>query len=115
MAWNHPALLKIGPRVSVFPVVHGSGDFAWEVRRLMLQGDFDALAIPLPASLQKPVEQAVLNLPTPAVVIQPFHEYQPVWDEQEHAHEHDHGPEATETWKNDAEPGYESPESEFPT
>jgi hypothetical protein len=120
MAWNHPALLKIGPRVSVFPIVHGSGDFAWEVRRVMLQGEFDALAIPLPPSFQKPVEDAVLNLPTPAVVIQPFHEYQPAWDEtadQGHDHDHDHGHDhespSTESWKSDVGPGFEAPESEF--
>lgn len=113
MAWKHPALLKIGPRVSVFPIVHGSGDFAWEVRRVMLQGNFDALAIPLPASFQGPVEQAVLNLPTPAVVIQTFHEYQPVWDESDehgHSHSHDHESPAAEPWKSDSEPGFESPE-----
>ena len=122
MAWNHPALLKIGPRVSVFPIVHGSGDFAWEVRRLMLQGEFDAVAIPLPASFQKTVEEAVLNLPTPAVVIQPFHEYQPVWDErseqsprheEDHDHDHDHDHGTGESWKSDAEPAFEAPESDY--
>ncbi|MBL8888836.1 MAG: hypothetical protein JNL67_02580 [Planctomycetaceae bacterium] len=112
MAWNHPALLKIGPRVSVFPIVHGSGDFAWEVRRLMLQGNFDAVAIPLPASFQKSVEDAVLNLPTPAVVIQPFHEYVPAWDEP-HDHEHDHDDEGGEPWKSEADPLFEPAESDY--
>lgn len=63
-------LLKIGPRVSVVPVVHGSGDFAWEVRRLMLQHEFDCLAVPLPESFQELVQQAILDLPTPGIVVQ---------------------------------------------
>lgn len=36
----------------------------------MLRGSFDALAVPLPPSLQSAVETAVLELPKPAVVIQ---------------------------------------------
>ena len=66
---HHP-LLKIGPNVTALPVVHGSGDFAWEVRRLMNQESFDCLAVPLPASFQDHVESAILDLPTPSVVIQ---------------------------------------------
>lgn len=65
----HP-LLKIGPRINVLPVVHGSGDFSWEVRRILLQGDFDCLAIPLPPSFQSAVESAVLDLPKPSIVYQ---------------------------------------------
>jgi len=66
-------LLQIGPRVTALPVVHGSGDFAWEVRRLMASHDFDCLAVPLPASFQVPVERAILHLPVPSVVIQRDH------------------------------------------
>ena len=62
--------LEIGPRVTAIPVVHGSGDFAWEVRRLMLAHEFDCLAVPLPASFQAEVESAILHLPVPSVVIQ---------------------------------------------
>ncbi len=63
-------LLEIGPHVTALPVVHGSGDFAWEVRRLMLSHDFDCLAVPLPPSFQQPVERGILDLPVPSVVIQ---------------------------------------------
>lgn len=63
-------LLEIGPRVTAIPVVHASGDFAWEVRRLMLAHEFDCLAVPLPASFQTEVEAAILHLPVPSVVIQ---------------------------------------------
>lgn len=63
-------VLKIGPHVTALPVVHGSGDFAWEVRRLMMKHDYDCLAVALPASFQQNVEAAILDLPTPSVVVQ---------------------------------------------
>lgn len=73
-------VLKIGPHVTAIPVVHGSGDFAWEVRRLMMSQSFDCLAVPLPASFQDAVEQAVLQLPTPTVVFQrDLEDYQHEW------------------------------------
>jgi len=64
-------VLKIGPRVTALPVVHGSGDFAWEVRRIMLAHDFDCLAVPLPPSFQATVRHAVIRLPHPSIIIQP--------------------------------------------
>jgi len=63
-------LLEIGPHVTALPIVHGRGDFAWEVRRLMLKHQFDCVAVPIPASFQTSVEQAILNLPVPSVVFQ---------------------------------------------
>ncbi|MCH2180749.1 MAG: hypothetical protein MK108_01970 [Mariniblastus sp.] len=63
-------LLEIGPRVTALPIVHGRGDFAWEVRRVMASYDFDCVALPLPASFQSTVERAVLDLPRPSVVVQ---------------------------------------------
>ena len=63
-------LLEIGPHVTALPVVHGSGDFAWEIRRLMLAHEFDCLAVPLPGSFQSAVESAILHLPTPSIVVQ---------------------------------------------
>ncbi len=63
-------LLEIGPHVTVLPVVHGSGDFAWEVRRMMLASNFDCLAVPLPDSFRITVEKAILEFPTPSVVVQ---------------------------------------------
>lgn len=63
-------VLEIGPHVTALPVVHGSGDFAWEVRRLMMKHDYDCLAVALPASFQDAVEAAILDLPTPSVVLQ---------------------------------------------
>ena len=63
-------VLKIGDRVMALPVVHGSGDFAVEVRRMMLRHKFDCLAVPLPPSFQRDVETAIDLLPTPTLVCQ---------------------------------------------
>src|SRR3712207_6301015 len=65
----HP-FLKIGDRVTVVPVVHGSGDFALEVRRAMLGEKFDCVAVPLPPSFRKHVEAAVRHLPAITMVAQ---------------------------------------------
>ena len=65
-----PDVLKIGPHVTALPVLHGSGDFAWEIRRWMMAESFDCVAVPLPESFQSLVEQAILALPTPSLVAQ---------------------------------------------
>ena len=43
--------LRIGPRVRVLPIIHGSGDFAVRVREEMLERTYDCLAVPLPPFL----------------------------------------------------------------
>ncbi|MFY9254635.1 MAG: hypothetical protein WAO83_14375 [Fuerstiella sp.] len=63
-------VLKIGKNITVLPVVHGSGDFAVEVRRMMLAHAFDCVAVPLPPSFQTEVETAVQWLPNVSVVLQ---------------------------------------------
>ncbi len=63
-------VFAFSPHITAFPVVHGSGDFAQEVRRLLLERHFDCLAVPLPASFQEPVEAAVDKLPEVHVVVQ---------------------------------------------
>jgi len=62
--------LKISPRITVLPVIHGSGDCAIEVRRVMLEERFDCLAVPLPPSFQADVERAIDFLPAITVVTQ---------------------------------------------
>ncbi len=62
--------LKIGPRITALPIIHGSGDFALEVRRVMLGHQFDCVAVPLPPSFQHDVERAIELLPTPSLVTQ---------------------------------------------
>lgn len=63
-------VLNFDDRVTCLPVVHGSGDCAYEVRRMLLEYPFDCLAVPLPPSFKKLVEQAVDRLPQPAAVVQ---------------------------------------------
>lgn len=75
-----PELLRIGSRITVLPVIHGSGDFAWEVRRVMLEQSFDCVAVPLPPSFQEDVEEAVQRLPVPTLVVQrPVPHYDRPW------------------------------------
>ncbi len=62
--------LKISPRTTVLPVIHGSGDFAIEVRRVMLSQEFDCLAVPLPPSFQDDVERSIGFLPGITAVVQ---------------------------------------------
>ena len=62
--------LRISPRISVLPIIHGSGDFAVEVRRVMLSSRFDCLAVPLPPSFQEDVERAIDFLPGVTAVVQ---------------------------------------------
>jgi hypothetical protein len=64
------AILQLSPRVTCLPVVHGSGDFALEARRWLLEERFDCVAVPLPPSFQEPVEEAIGRLPSPAIVVQ---------------------------------------------
>ncbi|MSR57886.1 MAG: hypothetical protein EXS05_09450 [Planctomycetaceae bacterium] len=62
--------LSLSPKISVVPVIHGSGDCALEVRRAMLADRFDCLAVPLPPSFQPDVEQAIGHLPAITLVAQ---------------------------------------------
>lgn len=62
--------LRFSPRVACLPVIHGSGDYAVEARRLMLAERFDCLAVPLPESFQPVVERAISHLPNVTVVLQ---------------------------------------------
>src|SRR6188474_455040 len=63
-------VFKLGRRITLVPVIHGSGDFALAIRRLMLDGDFDCVAVPLPPSFQEHVEQAIECLPEACIVVQ---------------------------------------------
>ncbi len=66
---THP-FLQLSSRICVLPIIHGSGDFAIEVRRVMLSENFDCLAVPLPASFQEDVERAIAFLPSVTAVLQ---------------------------------------------
>ncbi len=62
--------LQLGSAITMLPIVHGSAQSALLVRRRMLEGSFDALAVPLPVSFAEPVCEAVERLPVPAMVLQ---------------------------------------------
>lgn len=72
-AQEHDARTVFGfsERVTAFPVVHGSGDVAQEVRRTLLSRHFDCLAVPLPGAFQNEVERAIDLLPRVQLVAQP--------------------------------------------
>ena len=63
-------LFKFSERITAIPVIHGSGDFAVEVRRIMLGEKFDCLAVALPASFKGDVERAIGALPLVTMVTQ---------------------------------------------
>jgi hypothetical protein len=63
-------VLRFSPRITCIPLIHGSGDFALAVRKLMLEQKFDCLAVPLPPSFQHDVERAIGYLPSPSLVTQ---------------------------------------------
>ncbi len=65
-----PALLQLSSRITILPVIHGSGQFALTVRRWMLEHRYDCVAVPLPESFREDVEHAILELPKPTIVIQ---------------------------------------------
>jgi hypothetical protein len=62
--------LRISPKIACLPIIHGSGDYAIEVRRRMLASTFDCLAVPLPPSFQTDIERAVEFLPSISAVLQ---------------------------------------------
>ena len=64
------SVLQFSDRVYCLPIIHGSGDFAIEVRRVMLSQQFDCLAVPLPPSFQHDVERAIEFLPSISLVMQ---------------------------------------------
>ncbi len=65
-----PAALRLSDRITLVPVVHGSGDVAVAVRQLMLDYPFDCLAVPLPPSSQAAVESGLESLPAVTLALQ---------------------------------------------
>jgi hypothetical protein len=63
-------VFQLSDRVTLVPVVHGSGDMTVEIRRMLAEGGFDCVAVPLPESFQVGVELAILDLPRISAVVQ---------------------------------------------
>lgn len=62
--------LRIGRKIRVLPIIHGSGDFAIRAREETLKEHWECLAVPLPPSFQDQVEDAIEQLPTLTAVVQ---------------------------------------------
>jgi hypothetical protein len=62
--------LAISERIRVMPIIHGSGDFAIQVREELLKRPYDCVAVPLPRSFQDHVETAIEWLPKISMVVQ---------------------------------------------
>ena len=56
-------IFTLSPGITLLPVLHGSGDFALEIRRRLLQANCDCLAVPLPPSFEDSVEAGIAHLP----------------------------------------------------
>lgn len=64
------SIFPLSPRIDLFPILHGSGDVAQEVRDRMVERRYDCLAVPLPPSFEALLEEAVADLPTISVIVQ---------------------------------------------
>ena len=65
------AVFCLSPRLHVVPIRHGSADVARAIRELWLEHRFDCVALPLPASVENPVEEGIRRLPVVSVVVMP--------------------------------------------
>ncbi len=65
------AVFRLSPRLHVVPIRHGSADVARAVRELWLAHRFDCVSLPLPASVEDPVEEGIRRLPVVSVVVMP--------------------------------------------
>ena len=63
-------IFDLSERLSVLPIIYGSGDFALEVRRRLLAMRPDCVAVPLPPSFADAVERGVERLPQISAVVQ---------------------------------------------
>ncbi len=84
-------ILRLDGKITLLPVIHGSGDFAIEVRRRLLAEPIDLLAVPLPPSFQQACETAIGHLPTPSLVLQRAtrRDWTSEWTPESDAHDED--------------------------
>ncbi len=73
------SVFRLSPAIRILPILHGSGDFAQEVRETLISARYDCLALPLPPSVESPLEAAIDQLPRITLVIcpEPEHDDQP--------------------------------------
>ncbi len=70
MTQSATSVFGLSDRITLLPVLHGSGECALFVRRWLLEHPYDCLAVPLPPSFQQAVEAGAMSLPRPGIVIQ---------------------------------------------
>jgi hypothetical protein len=81
-------ILQLTPQITLLPIIHGSGEFALAVRWVMLEEQFDCVAVPLPPSFQEDVERAIEFLPSPSLVTQAEEQrYNTEWSPEDDADE----------------------------
>lgn len=71
MTRDHDAVFRLSPAIRLLPVLHGSGDLAQEVRETLISSRCDCLAVPLPPSVEGPLERAIERLPFISLVSWP--------------------------------------------
>lgn len=64
------SFFRLSDSLTALPVIHESGDYAMQVRKEILSGQYDCLAVALPPSFQAPVIQGIGRLPEISAVIQ---------------------------------------------
>ena len=63
-------VLQLSDRITLLPIIHGSGDFALEVRRRIHANSYDCVALPIPSDFEEHVEEAIGHLPRVHIVAQ---------------------------------------------
>ena len=65
------SVFRLSPRITILPILHGSGDVAQEVREMLISRHVDCLAVPLPPSVEEHVQEAIQDLPAINVIVLP--------------------------------------------
>jgi len=65
------ATFFLSPKITLLPILHGSGDFAQEIRDFLVSTRLDCLAVPLPASVEQVVEGGITQLPSISLAVIP--------------------------------------------
>lgn len=65
-----PDIFSLSSKITLLPVLHGSGDFALEIRRRILTDTYDCLAVPLPPAFEESVESGISHLPAITIAAQ---------------------------------------------
>ncbi len=65
------SIFSLSSRITVVPILHGSGDMASTVRDVLLSRPVDCLAVPLSPAMEELIEQGVNRLPLISIVMMP--------------------------------------------